>query len=277
MSEVILLLNPGAMGTSIGAALHGNGHRVLWVAAGRSAQTVERAEKTGLESVASLDKGLADADHVISVVPPDAALDIASQVAAHRFTGTYLDANAVAPASAREIGAALGDGCVDGGIVGPPAWRAGSTRLYLSGLRAAQAAAWFADSLVDARVIEGAIGAASALKMCYASYTKGTSALLLAIRALAQREHVSEALLDEWDLSQPGLHGQSDAAASRTAAKAWRFEGEMHEIAATFEAADLPPGFHLAAAEIYRRMRDLKDVPPEQVDIDTVLEHLLAN
>ncbi|MDH3715804.1 MAG: DUF1932 domain-containing protein [Gammaproteobacteria bacterium] len=277
MSEVILLLNPGAMGTSIGAALRGNGYRVLWVAAGRSAQTVERAEKTELQVVASLERGLADAEHVISVVPPDAALSVAKQVAAHGFTGTYLDANAVAPATAREIGAAIGDGCVDGGIVGPPAWRAGSTRLYLSGERAAKAAAWFADSPVDARVIEGAIGAASALKMCYASYTKGTSALLLAIRALAEHEHVSEALLDEWDISQPGLHQQSNAAGARTAAKAWRFEGEMHEIAATFEAADLPPGFHLAAAEIYRRIRELKDVPAEQVDIATVLEQLLAN
>jgi 3-hydroxyisobutyrate dehydrogenase-like beta-hydroxyacid dehydrogenase len=277
MSEVILLLNPGAMGTSIGAALRGNGYRVLWVTAGRGAQTVERAEKTGLAAAASLEEALASADHVISVVPPHAALATARDVANHGFTGTYLDANAVAPASAREIGTVIGAGCVDGGIVGPPAWRAGSTRLYLSGPRAAQAASWFAHSLVDARVIEGEIGAASALKMCYASYTKGTSALLLAIRALAEREHVSAALLDEWDLSQPGLHEQSDSAASRTAAKAWRFEGEMHEIAATFEAADLPPGFHLAAAEIYRRMRELKNVPPEQVDIDTVLEHLLAN
>ena len=100
---------------------------------------------------------------------------------------------------------------------------------------------------------------ASALKMCYAAFTKGSSALILAIRALAASHGAENALLSEWDISQSGLAARSDAAARGTSRKAWRFEGEMREIAATFADAGLPAGFHRAASDIYRRMRDLKD------------------
>jgi hypothetical protein len=150
---------------------------------------------------------------------------------------------------------------VDGGIVGPPAVRRGSTRLYLSGTGASAVAAVFADGLLDAVVVPGPPGAASALKMCYAAYTKGLSALLLDVRALAAAEGVEAPLLAEWALSQPGLAERSEAAAVATAPKAWRFVGEMHEIAATFAAAGLPDDFHRGAAEVYRRMSSLKDEP----------------
>jgi 3-hydroxyisobutyrate dehydrogenase-like beta-hydroxyacid dehydrogenase len=120
----------------------------------------------------------------------------------------------------------------------------------------------------------GAAGAASALKMCYAAYTKGTAALLLAVRALAEAEGVTPTLLAEWDRSQPGLADRSQAAARGTGAKAWRFAGEMHEIADTFAAAGLPDGFHRAAAELYGRLAPLKDAPAP--DLDGVLALLLG-
>jgi len=89
--------------------------------------------------------------------------------------------------------------------------------------------------------------------MAYAAWTKGTAALLLAIRALARVEGVEDALLAEWERSQPDLPGGSEAAARSAVAKGWRWVGEMEEIADTFAAAGLPDGFHRAAAEIYRR------------------------
>ena len=270
----ILLLHPGAMGSSIGAALVGNGHTVRWVTADRSPETHERAAKAGLTAVATLADGLGDADAVLSICPPDAALDVAASVDAAGFEGLYIDGNAVAPMTATTLAERFGARYVDGGIVGPPAWRAGATRFYLSGDQASSVADWFDDSLADARVVPGEVHVASALKMCYAAYTKGSSALLLAVRALAEAYDVADPLQTEWSISQPGLADRAAGAAKGTAPKAWRFEGEMLEIAATFANADLPDGFHRGAAEVYHRMAGLKSVA--DADLAAVMEALVG-
>jgi hypothetical protein len=189
-------------------------------------------------------------DVLISVCPPHAAVDVARSAAG--FAGIYLDANAVSPETSREIGTLL-DRFVDGGIVGPPPRESGMTRLYLAGVDAPQLAELFSGTIVDARVVSDEPGAASALKMSYASWTKGSSALLLAARALAQAEGVAEALLEEWQLSLPDLPERSVTASRSALRKGWRWVGEMNEIADSYASAGLPDGFHRAAAEIYRR------------------------
>ena len=272
MTESILILHPGEMGASIGAALRTNGHAVRWVSQARSDATRQRAAVADLTPAATLEDVLAKVENVISVCPPAAAADVARSVRDAGFCGIYVDANAVSPATARRISGISGDGFVDGGIIGPPAWRPGATRLYLSGDHASRVASWFEGSLVDARVVECS---ASALKMCYAAYTKGSSALILAIRALAASQDAEHALLAEWDISQPGLAARSDAAAKGTSRKAWRFDGEMREIASTFADAGLPSGFHEAASDVYRRMRDLKTV--HNADIEGVIATLLGS
>ena len=272
MTESILLLHPGDMGASIGAALRASNHAVSWVSQSRSDATRQRAAAAGLTPAGTLEGALANVENVISVCPPDAAVDVAQSVRDAGFGGVYVDANAVSPATARRIADIAGDGFVDGGIIGPPARRAGATRLYLCGNLAFRVASWFEGSLVDARVVECS---ASALKMCYAAYTKGSSALILAVRALAASQAVTDELLSEWNISQPGLAARSDAAARGTSGKAWRFEGEMREIAATFDDAGLPSGFHEAASDIYRRMRELKTV--KNSDIERVIAMLLAS
>ncbi|MDE0659270.1 MAG: DUF1932 domain-containing protein [Gammaproteobacteria bacterium] len=269
----ILLLHPGAMGASVGAALLGNGHDVTWVSANRSAATRDRADRAGLRAVPSLDEAL-DAEIVISVCPPDAAVALAQSVTERGFAGVYVDGNAVSPDTAAKVERLVGDQYVDGGIVGPPAWREGTTRFYLSGNCADRVASLFDNTLVDARVVDGGPGAASALKMCYAAYAKGSIALILGVRALAESNGVGNALLDEWDISQPGLVRRSETGATATSLKAWRFVGEMHEIASTFSAANLPCGFHQAAAELYGRMAKFKDIPGG-ADVDTVLRAIL--
>ena len=178
--------------------------------------------------------------------------DVARQVAG--FGGLYLDANAISPATAGEVAAIVaagGAGFADGGIIGPPPVAPGLTRLYLSGPRAAEVQALFGGTDVDARVVPPP-GSASAVKMAYASWTKGSAALLLAARALARAEGVEPVLLEEWGISQPGLERRSAAATGSATAKGWRWVAEMEEIAATMAAAGLPDGFHQAAAEIYR-------------------------
>lgn len=269
----VLLLHPGAMGASIGAALISRGHLVSWVAEGRGAATANRASEAGLRAVDTLVEAVVDAEVAISVCPPDAAVALAKSVRAAGFEGVYVDGNAVAPATAGEVASIFPASYVDGGIIGPPAWREGATRFYLSGANAADIAALFDGSLVDARAMDERIDAASALKMCYAAFTKGSSALILAVRALAEQNGVTDNLLQEWNISQPGLATRSANTAISTSPKAWRFEGEMREIAATFEAAALPSGFHQAAAEIYGRMADLKDA--KDADLSAALAAIL--
>ncbi|MGE4335987.1 MAG: DUF1932 domain-containing protein [Pigmentiphaga sp.] len=276
MSTTLALLHPGDMGAAIGACLVAQGHRVVWVATGRSPETRARAEAAGLEPAASLAQALAAVHVVISVCPPHGALTLAEQVASYGFRGVYLDANAVAPDTARRIGLALGAGghvrYVDGGIIGPPPHRPETTRLYLAGEAAREVAALFGPGALQAIALNGEPGTASALKMCYAAYTKGLTALLANIRALASHEGVAADLLAEWQRSLPDVTGRSQAIESQ-ARKAWRWHGEMDEIARTFQQAGLPGGFHEAAAEIYRRLEAFKDIPPPAAlaDIEAAL------
>ena len=228
-----------------------------WVSAGRSHDTRSRAEAHGMHELASLDELASGVDIVVSICPPAAAETLADRVAASGFVGLFVDANAISPATARSIATKF-EHYVDGSVIGPPAHQAGTTRLYLSGDRAHEVADLYVDSALDARVIDGDAGAASALKMAYASWTKIGSALNLAIRALASAEGVDETLVDEWNLSQPGLVERSDRVAVGVSPKAWRFTGEMQQIADAFSAAGLPADFAHGAHEIYDRMADFK-------------------
>jgi 3-hydroxyisobutyrate dehydrogenase-like beta-hydroxyacid dehydrogenase len=251
--QTVGLLHPGEMGAAVGAVLVKQGHRVVWASAGRSAKTRERAQAAGLEDAGSVGRVVQLSDAIISVCPPHAAREVARSVVG--FEGIFVDANAVAPATARELSEVVQSGgakFVDGGIVGPPPGAAGTTRLYLSGSSAAGVADLFAGSALDARVVSDEVGAASAVKMAYASWTKGTAALLIAIRELASAEQVEPVLLEEWRASLPELLERSERAVRSGQAKGWRWVGEMEEIAATFSAAGLPAGFHQAAAEVFR-------------------------
>ncbi|HEX2439779.1 MAG TPA: DUF1932 domain-containing protein [Methylomirabilota bacterium] len=272
------LLHPGEMGASVGASGRANGHRVLWTSQGRGTDTRRRAEAAGLEDAGTLAKLVAASDVVLSVCPPHAALDVAAAVAAQHFRGVYVDGNAVAPATARSLARivqAAGATYVDGGIIGPPPDKPGTTRLYLSGPDAGRVSPLFAAGPLEAVVLGGDLTAASAIKMAYAAWTKGSQALIMNVRALAAAEGVDEALLAEWVRSQPDLPKRSEGAAKGTARKAWRWVGEMEEIAATFKGVGLPDGFHVGAGEIYRRMSGYKDAPapPSMEDVaKTLLE-----
>jgi 3-hydroxyisobutyrate dehydrogenase-like beta-hydroxyacid dehydrogenase len=157
--------------------------------------------------------------------------------------------------TAREVeGAAGGAAFVDGGIIGPPPLEPGVARLCLSGPAAERVAAVFAGSPLEAWVVGDEIGTASALKMCYAAWTKGTTAMLLALLATAEAHGVADELRTEWRRSQPGLADRADGAEEAAARKAWRWVAEMEEIAATFEAAGQPGGFHAAAARVYEHV-----------------------
>jgi 3-hydroxyisobutyrate dehydrogenase-like beta-hydroxyacid dehydrogenase len=272
--STIGLLHPGAMGASVGAALRSRGHRVLWCAEGRSAETRRRAEADGLTAV-GLSELVGESHVIVSVCPPDAALDVARAVASEGFKGLYLDANAVSRATVAEVErvvTASGACFVDGGILGPPARAGATTLLCLSGARASEVAALFESSALEANIIGASPGQASALKMAFAAWSKGSAALLLAVRALAEAEGVSDALLESWRRLSPELPERSERAALGAAPKAWRWVGEMQEIAQSFEAAGLPPSFHAGAAQIFERLSRFKAEPAR---FEAVLHALL--
>jgi 3-hydroxyisobutyrate dehydrogenase-like beta-hydroxyacid dehydrogenase len=214
---------------------------------------------------------------LISVCPPRAAEEVALNVITHGFQGLYLDANAISPQKAQHIGEMLleaGISCVDGGLIGGPAWTPSETWLYLSGKDARRIADCFSAGPLEVSLIGYEIGKASALKMCYAAYTKGTTALLTAILALADANGVRAELSTQWERDEPGFSEQAERRARHVTAKAWRFAGEMDEIASTFESAGLPGGFHTAAGEVYRRLARFKETE-EVPDLEDVLSALL--
>ncbi len=277
--ETIGILHPGAMGISVAASALQSGHQVCFASEGRSAATLARAAEHGLRDLETLPALSAECSIIISVCPPHAAGDVAREVLACGFDGLYLDANAISPQASRHIAELLtpaGIGFVDGGIIGGPAWTPGETWLYLSGpaAHAQRIAACFSGGPLETEVIGEGIGEASALKMCYAAYTKGATALLASILALSESLGVRKALFAQWDRDESGFSERVAGRARRVTSRAWRFAGEMDEIASTFEAAALPGGFHRAAGEVYRRLASFKESesPPP---LDEVLDALL--
>src|SRR5262245_2968483 len=276
--KTIALLHPGNMGSTIGACAATSGACVLWAAERRSAASRARAKQAGLVEVATLAEAVGASDIVLSVCPPEFATEVAERVAAQKFNGIYVDANAISRTTAEQIGrvvCAAGASFVDAGIIGSPVKKAGTTRMYLSGEKAGTIAQLFSAGMLDARSVSTVPGEASALKVVYAAWTKGTDALILAIRALAAHEGVDQALLEEWKISQPALENKCSRAAAVAAPKMWRYVGEMREIAEAFHTAGLPSGFHSAAAEVSERLAGFKDQTEPGPTVDAVLEQLL--
>ncbi|WP_208026192.1 DUF1932 domain-containing protein [Amycolatopsis acidicola] len=257
---MIGIVHPGDMGAAVAALLPD----VAWASAGRSEDTRRRAAAlTDLGEIARLKE---ECEVVLSVCPPHAAVDTAREF--QDYQGLYADLNAVSPDTTERI-AGLVPRFADGGIVGPPPRKPGTTRLYLAGEEAPAVAKLFAGTALEAQVIGPRAGDASALKMVYAAWTKGTTAMLLAVRAAARSLGVEGELVREWERSQPELPARSEQSARLGVERGWRWSYELDEIGRTFAAAGLPDGFGHAAAEVYGRLP--KDAEP---DLETVLELL---
>lgn len=260
------ILHPGEMGVSVAASAINSGQNVYWASQGRSAQTRSRANKSRLVDVETLAQLCNECEIILSICPPHVAEELARSVIENGYQGLYLDANAIAPQRAIRIGKLMeeaGIRFVDGGIIGGPAWRSNETWLYLSGDDAVVIAACFSKGPLETKILGSEIGKASALKMCYAAYSKGTTALLAAILATAETLGVRADLYEQWNMDTAGFAEQVNQRLTHGTSKAWRFEGEMREIASTFREAGLPGEFHDAAAEVYHRMAvlDGSDAP----------------
>ncbi|MEJ8571516.1 NAD(P)-dependent oxidoreductase [Microbaculum marinum] len=266
---LVAILAPGNMGAAIGGRLVDNGLEVRTSLAGRTEGSAERARTAGL--TVTDDAGLAEADIFLSVVPPSQVTALAERMApvltASRRKPVFVEANAVSPDTARQVAALIAPtGCVfvDGGIVGGPPRQGYSPTLYLSGPDAARAAV-LGDYGVRVGVMDGPVGAASALKMCYAGINKGLIAIGSAMILAAGRAGAADTLLEELARSQPNLLAKFSTALPDMFSKAHRWAPEMEEIAA-FAGADP------AAAQVYRGFAELyarlaEDSPAEAGEI----------
>lgn len=276
------IVSPGAMGSALGRALVAGGARVVATVEGRSERTRRLAD--GLELVAGIDDVVGAADLVVSVVPPAESPDVAEEIAeAATRTGAQplvADLNAIAPITAHGLErrlAARGLALVDGSISGPPPRPDGATRIYLSGARAAEVASLAAPGVVW-RVVGDRVGAASAVKMSTASVYKGSVALLVQALRSAHANGVLETVLDDLRAAFPELAGSPSTTVQRAAAKAHRYVGEMHEIAATQQAAGLTPALFESLAAVYEELAGsgLGPAAPEDADPSRPLGDVLG-
>ena len=263
------------MGSAIGAVLRAGGAEAVTTLVGRSERTARLAREAGLECLPDLQEVVHEADVVLSVAPPDQAEAIAADIAATGAPAFVADLNAVAPATARRIEATLRDAgidLVDGSISGPPPRRRGTTRIYLSGPRASELLRLPCEG-VELVHVGDEVGSASAVKMSTASVYKGTIALLAQALLAARANGVVDHVVD--DLGE--LADDAALRVARSATKAHRYVGEMHEIAATQAAAGLTPALFEAMAVVYGDLasRPLAQAAPEEVDQTVQLGEVL--
>lgn len=272
-------LHPGAMGISLAVTALNTGHMSYWASSGRSPATRQRAETHGLLELSTMEELSERCSVMVSVCPPHAAMDVAEAVCKSSFNGIFVDVNAISPQRAQQIDQLMtsaGIDFVDGGIIGPPAWNPGTTCLYLSGPGASEVSICFRGGPLEVEVIGSEIGKASGLKMCFAANSKGTTALLTAIMAAADRLGVRQELENQWSLHGSDFSQSTIHRIRKATPKGWRFAGEMEEIASTFAAVGLPKGFHLAAADIFRRLGSFKDTE-QQPSLDDIFDTLFRD
>ena len=279
----IAILSPGEMGHSVGRCLLAGGFDVATCLTGRSERTRTLTAAAGIRDEPDLDELVRNTDLILAILVPDKARALAGQVAeVMKRTGSspaYADCNAISPDSAREIDrvvTAAGGRFIDAGIIGGPPGADEKTRFYASGPHEAILTQLDGHGIL-VRPLGGEVGRASGIKMCYASVTKGTSALHAAALTAAEVMGLGEELLAEFAESQ-GQRLKAMSGVNSLSAKAFRWIGEMREIAATYERAGVSPGFHEGAEHIFRLIAEspIGHERPETVDRNRTLEETVA-
>ena len=254
--KTVAILSPGAMGHAVGRVLGAHGLRVVTCLESRSERTKAQARSGKIEALPDVTAVTAEADLILSIVPPSAALATAERVAGAMAAGRsppFADCNAVSPETARAIGerlAAAGAPFIDACIVGPPPAPHSTPRFYASGEHAGLLAALDGCGIA-VRPIGPTIGMASGLKMCYGALSKGTWALHTAVLLAAEAQGLSDALCAEFRVSQAEALRHMEAWVPKLAADSARWVGEMEEIAATFASLGVTPRLHQGAGDIF--------------------------
>jgi putative dehydrogenase len=261
MTPVVAVIAPGAMGAAVGKRLVDNGLKVLTSLTGRSRETAARAKAAGM--VAANDEEIAATDFILSILPPGDALALAERfvplLKAGNAKPVYVDCNAINPKTVERVAAAVAPTeCpfVDAGIIGqPPKPGDAGPRFYASGA-AAPRFATLRDYGLDVRVLDGALSAASALKMSYAGITKGTQAIGAAMMLAATRAGSADDLFAELQSSQKELFPWLKRSLAQMPPKAYRWVAEMHEIAGFVGDDPAARELYEGAADFYEKFAE---------------------
>jgi 3-hydroxyisobutyrate dehydrogenase-like beta-hydroxyacid dehydrogenase len=278
------LLSIGDMGVGIAKLLIAHGFVVVTNISGRSQDTIERARDAQVELLES-DTELAQQSSVIlSVVPPkDAEATAARIVKAVKDSGSekefYLvDLNAVAPSTIKSIAASVKKEdvpirFVDGSILGQPPKPTASPDAEAKSSSSSDFSNWYRPSIpisgpdlltalpygeklisvLNMKYISPDIGAASGLKMCFASLTKGFTAIATQSFTTAHKLGVFDALKEALGTLYPSILTNAEKGVPSMPPKAYRWVREMEEIALTFnEEAGWDKGMFGGAASIYK-------------------------
>ena len=283
MPKTVGILSPGDMGHTVGDVLRQNGLRVVTCLDERSQRTRHLAKKAEIIDLPTYHQLITEADLVLSIMVPaqatTAAQTISDALQKVNTDLTYVDCNAIAPQTVRKIGETIttaGGNFVDASIIGPPPREPGATRFYASGpqLNSFEVLNQYG---LDVRTLGDEIGLASAIKMCYASLTKGLTALCTELLTAAELLGVSDALADEFQLSQSALYERMERGLPGMPTKANRWIGEMEEISDTFADVGLTPNILTGAADMYRLVSStpLADLSPEERDQFPTLGELI--
>ena len=268
--ETVGVMSPGDMGSGVGGILKKNGLRVITALDGRSNESKTRAAEQGFEDIGSLDDVVKTSELLLSIIVPSEAVSFAHAVAESIVRTdsqlAFADCNAVSPATAVSIGeviTAAGGKFIDAGIIGGSPRNGAVPRFYASGEHA-HILAELDDKGINVPVLDGPIGRASGLKMVYAALTKGTSALYASTLMTAKSLGLYSDLISELELSQTGTLAGMERVKT-VSASAFRWIGEMDEIAATFDQAGTSPSTHTGAAETFQMIAD-SSIGHERVD-----------
>lgn len=207
---VIAVIAAGAMGSAVDCVLVEHGAEVRTLLAGRSPASVARAAASGMQ-VADME-GVADANIILSIVPPGEAHSLAEQLAPalqHAKPDLiYADCNVVSPQTVQCVEAAVapcGIRFVDAGIIGGPPKQGSAGPVFYASGEHATGLTLLAGHGLTIKLLDGPVGAASGLKLSYAGITKGLTALAAAMMLLATRFGAASDLAAELADSQPEL------------------------------------------------------------------------
>ncbi len=274
--STVAILSPGDMGHAVGRRLREHELDVITCLAGRSDRTRALAAAAGIRDVATMRELVERSDLVMSMTVSEAVpglcREVADAIAATGSDTLFAECNAISPQLARDLEPTITDAggrYVDASIIGGPPRTGYSPHFYASGQHAAEFAT-LNDFGITVLKLDGDVGQASGIKMCYAAMTKGSWALYTELLMAAEMMGLTDPLLDEFRSGQEAVLQRMERTIPTVPPRSRRWVSEMEEIRDTFAQLGMTPHLFEGVADMYRFIGStpLGDETPESRDRD---------
>ena len=257
----------GDMGLSVGIYLLKSGFKVLTNIDGRSEKTIKNVKSTNIKNTTQSDLVM-KSDIILSIIPPDSSVQVAQQLSELSQLNskpiTYVECNAISPNTTQFIEKSFmtkafkNSKYIDGSIIGTAPNDTYKPNLYISGKYANDIESLKSQAF---RIINLGrnLEAASSIKMCYASLTKGTNALWISLLLLSNKLNIFNELIKELNYSQKESLIKMESQLPKLPSKSGRWIAEMQEIANTYKSQNLHSGSFDNSAYIYNLVSMLEN------------------